>query len=74
MLEYCCLFPFLTPFEVQLSVNVETTVVSQIDESKSHSDIEAPPADTPTLVGFDEAGCYDVIDIDREDKKYRPLV
>ncbi|KAF8551086.1 hypothetical protein OG21DRAFT_1487251 [Imleria badia] len=68
------LSPNTTQKSAQLSVNVETTVVSQIDENKDHPDIEAPPADTHTLAAFEQPRPYNVMDRDREDKKYRPLV
>lgn len=74
---YCSSFPFLTVCEVQLNVNVETTIVSQIDEDRDHCDIEATPTDTQTLHGYESDGRYKVMDrdsSDREDEKYPPLV
>jgi hypothetical protein len=65
--------------KVQLNVNVETTIVSQIDEDKDHyhCDIEATPTDTQTLHAFEQDGHYKVMDrdsSDREDEKYPTLV
>ncbi|KAF8555043.1 hypothetical protein OG21DRAFT_1484138 [Imleria badia] len=60
-----------------LNVNVETTIVSQIDEDKDHCDIESAPVDTQTLHGFESDGRYKSMDrdsSDREDEKYPSLV
>lgn len=71
---HCFVFPFLIISQVQLNVNVETTIVSQIDENKDHCDIEA----TPTLAAFDQDGNYKIMDRDSSDsnvtEKYPPIV
>jgi len=67
-----------TPTPKSLNVNVETTIVSQIDEDKDyHCDIEATPTDTQTLHAFEQDGHYKVMDrdsSDREDEKYPTLI
>jgi len=68
-----------TVAQKSLNVNVETTIVSQIDEDKDHyhCDIEATPTDTQTLHAFEQDGHYKVMDrdsSDREDEKYPTLV
>lgn len=63
--------------KLQLNVNVETTIVSQIDEDKDHCDIESTPVDTQTLHGFEQDARYKSMDrdsSDREDEKYPSLV
>ena len=61
----------LTILQVQLNVNVETTVVSQIDEDKGRYDIEAPRP----LAAFEEehSMSLDRDSSDREDEKYPPI-
>lgn len=65
-------YPFLTIFKVQLNVNVETTVVSQIDEDKDHYDMDVMQS---TLPVFDEERPSDLDrdSSDREDEKYPPI-
>lgn len=61
--------------KVQLNVNVETTIVSQIDDEKDHIDLEASLS-TPTLAAIDEEGNYKVLDRDSsdiEDEKYHHI-
>lgn len=55
---------------VQLNVNVETTVVSQIDEDKGHYDIEAP---RPLGALEERSMSLDRDSSDREDEKYPPI-
>ncbi|KAH0825955.1 hypothetical protein J3R83DRAFT_7550 [Lanmaoa asiatica] len=67
--------PTATQKSVQLNVNVETTIVSQIDEDKDHCDIEATPTSTPTLAAYDQDGKYTSLDrdsSDTRDEKYYP--
>jgi len=67
--------PSATQKSVQLNVNVETTIVSQIDEEKDHIDLEASHS-TPTLAAIDEEGNYKVLDRDSsdiEDEKYHHI-
>ncbi|KAG9309075.1 hypothetical protein JVU11DRAFT_10957 [Chiua virens] len=69
--------PNMTQKSMALNVNVETTIVSQIDEDKGHCDIEAIPVHNPTLAAFAEEGHYKVVDRDSEDtaqdEKYHTL-
>lgn len=62
---------------MQLNVNVETTIVSQIDVDKDHCDIEAMPNDTQTITAFERDEHYNSMDrdsSDRESEKYPSLV
>ncbi|KAG8219207.1 hypothetical protein J3R82DRAFT_25 [Butyriboletus roseoflavus] len=56
-----------TATQKSLNVNVETTIVSQIDESKDHCDIEMATDASPTLAVFDQDGNYKVLDRESSD-------